>query len=197
MIRTYNQMHRIDKYSQHSSIIWPVWLNGWVFVYELSGCVFESSCSHLKIFTVKNRKSEHHHWIPHIQISLGIKFPLKLTILIFLTRFAQKGFYGLKQKKWTLHIFYIILHIHIILVRDFSSNWQLWFFGSNLPKKVSPVKNRKSGNHHGVLHIWIGLGTKFQLELIILSFLTKFTQKDISSRKQNKKSKDYKRILFV
>ena len=26
---------------------WPVWLNGWVFVYELSGCGFESSCSHL------------------------------------------------------------------------------------------------------------------------------------------------------
>ena len=25
----------------------PVWLNGWVFVYELSGCGFESSCSHL------------------------------------------------------------------------------------------------------------------------------------------------------
>ena len=47
MIRTYIQMHRTDKYSQHSSIIWPVWLNGWVFVYELSGCGFESSCSHL------------------------------------------------------------------------------------------------------------------------------------------------------
>ena len=27
MIRTYSQMHRTDKYSQHSSIIWPVWLN--------------------------------------------------------------------------------------------------------------------------------------------------------------------------
>ena len=25
----------------------PVWLNGWVFVYELSGCGFESRCSHL------------------------------------------------------------------------------------------------------------------------------------------------------
>ena len=24
-----------------------VWLNGWVFVYELSGCGFESCCSHL------------------------------------------------------------------------------------------------------------------------------------------------------
>ena len=28
MIKTYNQMHRTDKYLQHSSIIWPVWLNG-------------------------------------------------------------------------------------------------------------------------------------------------------------------------
>ena len=28
MIRTYSQMHRTGKYSQHSSIIWPVWLNG-------------------------------------------------------------------------------------------------------------------------------------------------------------------------
>ena len=37
-------MHRTDKYSQHSSVIWPVWLNGWVFVYELSGCGFGSSC---------------------------------------------------------------------------------------------------------------------------------------------------------
>ena len=39
--------YRTDKYSQNSSIIWPVWLNGWVFVYELSGCGFEFSCSHL------------------------------------------------------------------------------------------------------------------------------------------------------
>ena len=47
MTRIYSQMHRTDKYSQHSSIIWTVWLNGWVFVYELSGCVFESSWSQL------------------------------------------------------------------------------------------------------------------------------------------------------
>ena len=39
-------MHRTDKYSQHSSVIWPVWLNGCVFVYELSGCGFKSRCSH-------------------------------------------------------------------------------------------------------------------------------------------------------
>ena len=32
------------------STIWPVWLNGWVFVYEQSGSGLESSCSHYKIF---------------------------------------------------------------------------------------------------------------------------------------------------
>ena len=47
MIRAYSQMHHTGKYSQHSSIIWPVQLNSWVFVYELSGGGLESSCSHL------------------------------------------------------------------------------------------------------------------------------------------------------
>ena len=45
--RTCSQSHRTDKYSEQSSIIWPVWLNGWMFVYELSVSGFESSCSHL------------------------------------------------------------------------------------------------------------------------------------------------------
>ena len=49
MLRTYSQRHPPDKYSQHSSIIWLVWLNGLVFVYELSDCEFESSCSHLNL----------------------------------------------------------------------------------------------------------------------------------------------------
>ena len=45
--QTNSQMHRSDKHTEHSSIIWPVWPNGRVFVYELSGSGFESSCSHL------------------------------------------------------------------------------------------------------------------------------------------------------
>ena len=52
MTKTYSCMHRTDKYSQHSWIILPVRLNGWVFVYELSSCGFESSCSHLIFWTV-------------------------------------------------------------------------------------------------------------------------------------------------
>ena len=47
MIRIYSQIHRTDKYSKHSSVIWPVWLNGWAFVYEPNGFGFESSCTQL------------------------------------------------------------------------------------------------------------------------------------------------------
>ena len=32
MTRAYSQMHRTDKSSEHSSIIWPGWPNGWVLV---------------------------------------------------------------------------------------------------------------------------------------------------------------------
>ena len=46
-----NNMHLTDKYSQHSSIIWPVWLNSWVFVYELFDCGFESRCCYLDPFS--------------------------------------------------------------------------------------------------------------------------------------------------
>ena len=44
MTRTYNQMHRTDKYSEHSSTIWQVRPNDWSFVNELSGSGFEWSC---------------------------------------------------------------------------------------------------------------------------------------------------------
>ena len=46
MIITCSQKHRTDKYSQHSSIIYPVWLNGWVFVYKLGGYGVKSRCCH-------------------------------------------------------------------------------------------------------------------------------------------------------
>ena len=47
MIKTYSHTHRTDKYLQHSSIIWAGWVNGWVFVYELSGCGLEFWYCHL------------------------------------------------------------------------------------------------------------------------------------------------------
>ena len=53
--KTCSQMHRTDKYSQHTSVIWPVWLNGWVFVHELSGCGFESSCNESSVWLSDQR----------------------------------------------------------------------------------------------------------------------------------------------
>ena len=47
---------------------------------------------------MENRKSEQ-HWILHIQIILGTQFQLKLTILIFWTKFARKGYFRPKTEK--------------------------------------------------------------------------------------------------
>ena len=52
-----------------------------------------------RIFPVKNKKNKHHHEILHIQISLCINFQLNLTILIFWTKFAQKGCFQSKTGK--------------------------------------------------------------------------------------------------
>ena len=47
LITTYGKKYRIYRYSQHSSIIWPIWLNSWMFVYELNGCGFGFYCCRL------------------------------------------------------------------------------------------------------------------------------------------------------
>ena len=52
-----------------------------------------------KLFPVENRKSKHHHWILLIQISPCTKFLLKMTILIFWTKFTQKGCFRSKTEK--------------------------------------------------------------------------------------------------
>ena len=72
-----------------------------VFVsnFTLSNFEFLNQICPRKIFMVRNRKIEHHHCIPLIQISLGTKFQLKLTILIFLTTFTEKGFFWSKTEK--------------------------------------------------------------------------------------------------
>ena len=53
-------------------------------------------------FMIKNKKSEHHYWIPHIQISLGTKFQLKLTILIFFYQICPKRAFLVKNGKIAL-----------------------------------------------------------------------------------------------
>ena len=47
MIIRYSQIQRTDNFSKHNSVIFLVWPNNSVFIYELSGCGFDSRCSHV------------------------------------------------------------------------------------------------------------------------------------------------------
>ena len=73
MIRTCSQMHRTNKYSQHSSIIWAILPNGWVFLYKVSGCGFKSHCSRLNIINTACFE----HGVLDVQASIGSGFTLK------------------------------------------------------------------------------------------------------------------------
>ena len=59
-----------------------------------------------KGYSASNRKqNKYHHWILHIRVILGTRFQLKLTILIFCTKFAQEVEIGKsEQRHWILHI---------------------------------------------------------------------------------------------
>ena len=98
-----------------------------------------------RILPIKNRKTEHHHWILHIRISLCTNFQLKLTILIVRTKFIQKRCFQSKKTKSERN--HGILHIRIRL--NFSLNWQFWIFGTNLPKKGN--SNRKQNEQSNKL----------------------------------------------
>ena len=54
-----------------------------------------------RVFLVENRKGEQHHGLLHFQTGLSIKFLPKLTIFIFWTKFAQKGYFPSQTKKET------------------------------------------------------------------------------------------------
>ena len=86
-----------------------------------------------KVFPVKNRKSEHQHWILHIRISLDTKFQLKLKILIFWTKFAQEGYIWLKTKKGKQH--HWILHIRIGLATKFQVKLTILIFWNKFAQK--------------------------------------------------------------
>ena len=129
-----------------------------------------------KLFPIEKWKSEHHYWILRVWISQGTKFHLKVTILIFSTKFSQRVS-GQNWKKlndlWTPYIsnFY---------VPNLSFNDKICC------KRVFPVKNRKSEHT-----------TKFCIfKLVLLPILSlnwqfwfsgpNLPKKDISSLHQKK-----------
>ena len=101
-------------------------------------CIFELVCikSHFKQFWIfgsnlfkkdiygqKQKKWTSSLNSPLLKLVLILNFCLNWQFWFFLTRLAQKGLFWSKTKKVTPHIFYIILHIQISLVRNFRLNW--------------------------------------------------------------------------
>ena len=148
-----------------------------------------TTAAYFKIFTPvgSQRKSEKHHWILHIQITAGTKVQLKLTSLIFWTKFAQKGCFWSQTEKMNSAIEFCICKL--VEVPNFSLNRQFWFLDQVWPKRVLPIKNGQSEHHHWILHIRISLGTKFQLKLTILIFFWPILlKKGISGRKRKNRT---------
>ena len=82
---------------------------------------------------VKNTKSEYHHRILHIRISLGTKFQLKLTVLIFWTKFAQKRVFPIENRKSEQH--HGILLIRISLGIKFHLKLTILIFWTKFAQK--------------------------------------------------------------
>ena len=79
---------------------------------------------------MKNEKSEKHHWVLHIWISLATKFQLKAIIITFWTKFAQKGYFRSETEKVNITTEFCMFELG--LVSNSSLNWEFWFFGPNL-----------------------------------------------------------------
>ena len=153
MIRTYNQMHRTDKYSQRSTIIWPVWVNGWVFVYEV-----ESHWSHLnfRYCTCFEQgvpwysdnygvwiKSKTRTW--HDK-NIRSKFHHQKTILNFWKNFPKQGYFQTKTEK--INITTELFIFELVQVSNFTLKKQFWILGRNLPETRISGQNRNSEYHH-------------------------------------------------
>ena len=106
-----------------------------------------------------------------------------LTIFIFWTKFAQKGYLWSKTEKMTIIIEVSIFEL--VQVLYFSINWQFSFFGPNLRKKVFLYKSAKTEHHHRLLRIQINLVTKFLLKLTSLIFGPNLLKNSISSLEKN------------
>ena len=106
--------------------------------------------------------------------------------MIFWQYLSKKVFSGLKQRKWTPRIFCIILHIQISLVQNFSSNWHIWFFGPNLPKKVFLVKNWKVNTITEFCIFKLVFVTNFSLNWQFWIFWPDLPKKGFTGLKQKK-----------
>ena len=94
-----------------------------------------------RVFPIKNGKSEHHYWIQLIRISLGNKFHLKLTILIFWTKFGQKEYSQSGMEKSHLCVCPSLL----LTILNFSVRGPTvtWYFNVSSPFSRKDKKDRE------------------------------------------------------
>ena len=85
------------------------------------------------------------------------KFLLELTILILQTKFVQKGYLQSKTEKVNTTTEFCIFK----LVKFHPKLATFDCLDQICPKEVFPVKNRKSQQHHWILHIQVHLGAIF------------------------------------
>ena len=107
------------------------------------------------------------------------KFRLKLIILIFWTKFAEKRHFQSKTEKLNTIEFCMF---KLVKELSFSLNGQFWFLDLISPKKVIPVENGKTEHPHWLLHIWISLELAWQFWY----FRRNLPKKSISGRKKKK-----------
>ena len=125
MIITYSQMHRTDKYSQHSSIIWP-----------LSGCGFESRCCHLNFRASTSSKesldiqanyrvwihSETRTWHDNdiqsstycFRMKAKISADFRICISVTLTSCNTERLYISFSKEFSKFSYFFYIHCHVV-----------------------------------------------------------------------------------
>ena len=83
-------------FQSQSTLDRPVWLNSWVFVYELSGCEFGSSCSHLLVrWFIQNNKVNREHFVLPVKETVDFEDTIEN-----MSKFVIKVFVGLKTCIW-------------------------------------------------------------------------------------------------
>ena len=103
--------------SRNSLLVWPVWLNGLVFVYDLSGCGFESLCCHFNM-TLKGFGSNFCFIMNNVKVvgkellKQYVNIPFKTRSYQYIPAYRQnKEIYGqlksiqnpVKHRKWIFH----------------------------------------------------------------------------------------------
>ena len=123
----------------------------------------------------RSKQNENQHWVLHIRINLGSK--LYLQQFWDMEQISKKGYFQSKTGQINITIKFFVFKL--VFVPIFSSNWQFWFFGPNLPKKgISSIKQVK-WTPPLILHIKISLCSKLHFEQTILDFGPKLPKMDI------------------